>query len=201
MSIWRGSPAELPTSSAVEKDLGETVSRRRLLAMGAIGAMGMLAGCGHTSDSGVPPTAVATGGTRYFPSSDGSWQTVDPEAVGWRPEALETAVAYAGDRAATGVVILSGGRILVERSWGVAARSGRDVASVQKSVISVLVGIAQQAGHLRVDDPVSRWLGAGWSHAEPAQESKILIHHLLSMSSGLDNGLRYSSPPGKKKNT
>ena len=166
--------------------------------MGAVGAAGMLAQCGHTSDSGVPPTAGAPGGTRYFPSSDGSWQIVDPEAVGWRPEALEAAVEYAGDRAATGMVILSGGRILAERPRGVAALSGRDVASVQKSVIGVLIGIAQQAGHLRVDDPVTRWLGPGWSRAEPARESQILIRHLVSMSSGLDNDLRYSYPPGTR---
>jgi len=57
-----------------------------------------------------------------------------------------------------------------------------DVASVQKSVASILIGIAQEKGLLRIDDTVTQYLGAGWSRAEPAQERAITIRHLNSPS-------------------
>jgi CubicO group peptidase (beta-lactamase class C family) len=133
---------------------------------------------------------------QYFPSSDQAWATLDPSSAGWNPEALNAALQLAGDRGSTTVMILQGGRIIAERFWlGATPGFAMDVASAQKSVTSVLIGIAQDVGHLSVDDTVTRWLGVGWSRAHPQQESQISIRHLLSMDSGLDNNLSYSDPP------
>jgi len=60
-----------------------------------------------------------------------------------------------------------------------------DVASLQKSVVSLLVGIAVDRGLVDIEAPVSKYLGAGWSKATEAQESAILVRHLLTMTSGL----------------
>ena len=60
-----------------------------------------------------------------------------------------------------------------------------DVASIQKSVVSILIGIAQARGLLTVNSPVSTYLSEGWSDAAPEREEKITIQHLLSMSAGL----------------
>jgi CubicO group peptidase (beta-lactamase class C family) len=134
---------------------------------------------------------------QYFPSSDHSWATLDSAEAGWNLEALNAALQLAGDRGSTTMMILQGGRIVAERYWlGAISKSAMDVASIQKSVTSVLIGIAQDAGRLSVDDPVTHWLGAGWSRAHPEQESQISIRHLLSMDSGLDSNLSYSAPPG-----
>ena len=113
------------------------------------------------------------------------------------------------------VVILHRGRILAEQYWELtgtrsdkfnerligrdAAGHGiEDVASVQKSVASFLVGIAQQQGLLSIDDPVSQHLEEGWSRATPQQEGAITIRHLITMTSGLGTRGRYSSEPGTK---
>jgi CubicO group peptidase (beta-lactamase class C family) len=133
----------------------------------------------------------------YFPSADGTWDTVDPASVGWDPDALAAALDLAGRRLSTGVVMLQGGRILAERYWdGATAESAQDVFSAQKSFTSVLIGIAQQEGRLNIDDSITRWVGAKWSRAEPEEESQVLIRHLLTMTSGLDSQLRYQEPAG-----
>lgn len=149
----------------------------------------------------------------YFPTAE-SWKTVEPASVGWRSMALDEALDFAMSRKSSGVVVLHQGRILAERHQSVEKPSLRyrglvhgrddegrvieDVASVQKSVASILVGIAQEKGLLRISDPVHKHLGSGWSNATTEQESRITIRHLISMSSGLTDRLRYSDPPGTK---
>ncbi len=149
----------------------------------------------------------------YFPTAD-KWETVEPSSVGWKRTELNAAVDFAMTRRSSGVVILHRGRILSERYQSSGPRSLRyrgmlhgkdrdgrvieDVASVQKSVASILVGIAQAKGLIRLDDPVDKYLGTGWSHASLAQEKQITVKHLISMSTGLSDGLLYVDPPGTK---
>lgn len=149
----------------------------------------------------------------YFPDAT-EWETIEPDAAGWDGQALDKALDFAMSRKSSGVVVLYGGRILAERYQAVSDPSRRylgvlrgkdeaghaieDVASVQKSVACVLVGIAQEKGLLKINDPVHKHLGTGWSNASTEQESLITIQHLISMSSGLDNRLRYVAPPGTK---
>ena len=73
-----------------------------------------------------------------------------------------------------------------------------DVASVQKSVVSMLVGIAQQKKLIRLSDPASIHLKEGWSSAKPDQEKQITVKHLITMSSGLNDRLRYVAPPNTR---
>lgn len=166
--------------------------------------------CTHADDAGSRTTDTDD---LYFPTAD-TWETVEPASVGWKKAELNKAVDFAMTRRSSGVVILHRGRILSERYQTPSTRSLRyrgmlhgkdrdgrvieDVASVQKSVASILVGIAQEKGLVRIDDPVNKYLGASWSHASPAQEKKITIKHLISMSSGLSDGLQYVDPPGTK---
>ncbi len=155
-----------------------------------------------------------------FPREKSEWPRVAPEAVGWNAEKLQATLAYAGQTRASGVVILHRGRILAEQYWspderapaGKKAREygamvrGRDaaghaiedVASVQKSVAAILVGMAQHRGLLRIDDVVSQHLGRGWSKASPEQEAAITIRHLLTMTSGLTDDLTFEAPAGTR---
>ena len=141
----------------------------------------------------------------YFPPASDDWQRVDPQQAGWDAAKLEEALQFAGQHHAAGVVVLLNGRILAERHWPmensatrreftvpVPSPSGKavphaieDVASIQKSVVSVLVGIAQERGLLNIDDKISEYLGRGWSAAAAEQEQNITIRHLLTMTSGL----------------
>ncbi len=131
----------------------------------------------------------------------------------WDPAALEAALDYAGDQRSSAVVVVHRGEVIAERSWAVDAVAGsfypsllwgrteagapiEDVASLQKSVVSVLVGMAADRGLLDLDAPVTAVLGAGWSAAGAAAESAITIRHLLSMTSGLTPALEFEAPAG-----
>jgi CubicO group peptidase (beta-lactamase class C family) len=122
---------------------------------------------------------------------------VTPARAGWDPRGLAAVLAYARDHASRGVVVLHRGRLLAEGYWrGADAATTRDVASAQKSVTSFLVGIAVARHGLDARDRVSTWLGAGWSRAPRAQEARITVRHLLTMTSGLDDDLRRVAAPG-----
>ena len=149
----------------------------------------------------------------YFPPQDGPWETVDPAVAGWDAERLEAALAVAAERASTGVVILHRGRILAERHWTLDSSSRghtngsygpstdghaiEDVASVQKSVVAVLVGMARERGLLTLDDPVTDHLGR-WTEASEEQERAVTIRHLMAMTTGLTPALEYDAAPGSK---
>ncbi len=135
---------------------------------------------------------------RYWPPASGSWSSVSPADTGWDPVRLEAAVAFAGERSTQALLVLLDGRILAERRWGVAADFRRDVASCQKSVVALLVGQARSRGLLALGDAVSGHLGPGWSAAAPADEAKITVRHLLTMTSGLDDRLRKAAEPGAR---
>ncbi|MDG1897123.1 MAG: serine hydrolase [Fuerstiella sp.] len=156
------------------------------------------------------PTATPS---LYFPVTD-EWETVSPESLNLDTAALDRALDFAMDRNSSSVIILHRGRILAERHQDVASPSRRyqgmvrgktslshvieDVASCQKSVTCVLVGIAQQKGLLKLSDPVHKHLGTGWSQATPELESEITLRHLITMTSGLSVQLKYVAPAGKK---
>ena len=112
----------------------------------------------------------------YFPPANGKWETVTPAQAGWDAKALDAALAYAGEQRSSGVVVLHRGRILAERYWELPPSpndpddrvhrmtTGRtadgqaieDVASMQKSVMSFLAGVARGKGLLDFDAPVSQ---------------------------------------------
>ncbi|MFP6770541.1 MAG: serine hydrolase [Planctomycetaceae bacterium] len=160
--------------------------------------------------------------TLYFPPTGGDrWEHIDPVGVGWDPAKLKETLAFAGRNRSSAVVLVYRGRILAEQYWqhkptekmrngqpnpyfhmllgqDANGRPIEDIASAQKSVTAMLVGIAQHKGFLKLDDPVHKHLGPGWSRAAAAVEKPITIRHLVTMTSGLDTRLRYAAPAGTK---
>ena len=157
----------------------------------------------------------------YFPPAKGQWEKIDPAKIGWNPAKLKELMDYAGKNKSSSVVILYRGRILAEQYWlldpkektaagkpnpyfhmrlgkNVKGRAIEDVASAQKSVTTMLVGIAQHKGLLKITDPVHKHLGKGWSKAPAEAEARITIRHLISMNSGLDTRLQFVAPAGTK---
>jgi len=131
----------------------------------------------------------------------------------WDSTALERALAYARSQRSSAVVVVAHGEVIAERYWPVGAAAGspygtmlggrtatgapiEDVASLQKSIVSVLVGIAADQGRLDLGAPVSAYLHAGWSNATCTEETAITIRHLLSMTSGLSPALAGVAPAG-----
>lgn len=134
-----------------------------------------------------------------FPSTTtDEWATIAPAALGWDTLALRNALDWAGTQKSTAVVIAWKGRIVAERYWnGWTPSRDSIIASASKSVVSLLVGRLREQGRLSFDDPATRWLGANWSRA-PQTESSIMVKHLLSMSSGLDDSLKAVVEPNTR---
>lgn len=142
-----------------------------------------------------PPTVVG-----YFPPATGPWDTARPDDAGWSSAGLERVVDLVSAANSTTFMMLSGGRVLTEQYFGSAtAESVQDIASCQKSITSTLLGIARDRGLLSFADTVSTYLPAGWSNAQPADEARITVYHLMTMSSGLSpRNLRKDVEPGTK---
>ncbi len=151
---------------------------------------------------------IATMGTAaefHFPGQD--WQQHSAAEAGWDQEKLAVAFDFAMSRKSSSVVVVQAGRIIAERHSELSNPSDRylamklgttadghaieDVASVQKSVISLLVGVAVDKGLLNLEDPVQKHLGIGWSNADKQQEAPITIRHLITMTSGLNTQLKF----------
>ena len=109
----------------------------------------------------------------------------------------------------TALIVRQGDTTVVEQYWPPSGevlglhllpdgRTREDVASAQKSVTSILVGIAVARGLIDLDVPVSRYVGDGWSHAGLDAEGAITVRHLLTMTSGLDDRLHVVAPPGTR---
>lgn len=126
--------------------------------------------------------------------------------------ALQAALDYVRGQRTTGFLIERRGKRILARNWPAPADARQfrlfayetnaagelleDVASQQKSFVSVLVAIAVDKGLLDVQRPVSAYIGEGWSKASREQESAIRVIHLLTMSSGLTEGFAYAAPTG-----
>lgn len=128
------------------------------------------------------------------------------------PPAMQAVLDYAQAQKTTGFLIVRNRKTLVERNWPAPADAPQfsaftyertpdgalleDVASQQKSFVSMLAAVAIDKGLLDVEKPVSDYIGAGWSKASPDQEKAIRVVHILTMSSGLDEKFSYVAPAG-----
>jgi CubicO group peptidase (beta-lactamase class C family) len=70
----------------------------------------------------------------------------------------------------------------------------RDIASAQKSVLSLLIGRAIAEGLIGIDTLVDDVLGPAWT--PHGQTSAVTVRHLLTMTSGLDDRLALVAAPG-----
>lgn len=126
--------------------------------------------------------------------------------------AMTDLLDYLRSQNSTGFLVIQNEKVLVEKNWpapaddrqfalfvyGKTSRGAllEDVASQQKSFVSVLMAIAIDKGLIDVRKPVSAYIGAGWSKATPEQEARIRVIDLLTMSSGLNDKFAYEAPPG-----
>ena len=72
----------------------------------------------------------------------------------------------------------------------------RDIASAQKSILSLLVGRAIGDGLVQLDTSIDDVLGQQWT--PHGQSAGITVEHLLSMTSGLDDALDVIAAPGER---
>jgi CubicO group peptidase (beta-lactamase class C family) len=126
--------------------------------------------------------------------------------------AMTNLLDYLRNQNTTGFLVIQNGKVLVEKNFPapegdkqfplfVYGKSSdgallEDVASQQKSFVSVLIAVAIDKGLIDVTRPVSDYIGMGWSKASPEQETKIRVIDVLHMSSGLDEKFGYVAPSG-----
>lgn len=119
---------------------------------------------------------------------------------------------YLQNQRTTGFLVMRDGKVLIEKNWPAPSDAPafanfvyernadgallEDVASQQKSFVSVLVAVAIDKGLIEAEKPVSGYVGQGWSKASPDQEAKIRVVDLLTMTSGLDDKFGYRAPVG-----
>lgn len=167
-------------------------------------AVSFLAGCDEDDDpkvtTVVPTTPVDSTLSQYFPGAINSgWETMNIDKVGWNNTYLQQAVDYAGEKNSYSLLILHKGRIVAEHYWQNSnADTRHHIESVSKSMVAVVIGILQDQNHLDISKPVSQYLGDHWSEAPLAKEKVITVRDLLSMTSGLDDDLRYNAPAGNR---
>lgn len=127
----------------------------------------------------------------YFPPINGdAWETMDPSALGWCQENIDSLYHFLEQKDAKAILVLKDGKIVLEKYFGTFQQDSLWYwASAGKSLTACLVGIAQQEGWLNIKDTSSQYLGEGWTSCLPEQEEKITVRHQLTMTSGLDDGV------------
>lgn len=91
---------------------------------------------------------------------------------------------YVEELKTRGFIVLKGDTLLYEEYWDDHDTLTRSNSfSVAKTVVSLLVGIAVDEGHIKsLDDPVGDYL----KEFDSEEKRKLTIRHLLQMASGLD---------------
>jgi CubicO group peptidase (beta-lactamase class C family) len=126
--------------------------------------------------------------TYYPPLSGSQWDTVSLSSLGWNAGAVAPLYSLLDSSNTRAFIVLKGGKIALEKYFGTFTKDSLWYwASAGKSMTSVLIGIAQQEGFLRITDTSSKWLGKGWTSESPEQEQRITVRNQLTMTSGLND--------------
>jgi len=125
----------------------------------------------------------------YFPPLSGTvWETKSLASLGWKQQAVSPLLDYLASKNTKAFIILVDGRIVMENYFnGHTATANWYWASAGKTLTATLTGIAQQENLININDPVSKYLGPGWTSAPAAKEILISCKNLLNMTSGIED--------------
>lgn len=111
-----------------------------------------------------------------------SWRSVDPVTAGWSAERLAAAKAFANTLGATAHMVVWKGEVVA--SWGDVRRKV-DVASVRKSLLSALYGIAVADGKIRLDSTLEQLRIDDKPPELTVAEKQATVRDLLTARSGV----------------
>lgn len=126
----------------------------------------------------------------YFPPTDGSeeWETLNPESLNWCQEKIDSLYSFLEERNTKAFMILKDGKIVLENYFnGFEPDDLWYWASAGKTLTATLVGKALEDGFLDLEDPVSSYLGVGWTACDSIEEAERTVLHQLTMTSSFDN--------------
>lgn len=166
-----------------------------------------IAAC-NKNNNVLQPDSSLSSNTTYFPPNSGTdWETMSISSLGWNENAVAPLLDYLKSTHTKSFMILVNGRIVMENYFNGQTQTGTwRWNSAGKTLVTEAIGIAQQEGLLHINDPVSQYLGEGWS-SEPVEKEKLItIRHLLTMTSGLNDekevvikaNLTYKADAGKR---
>jgi CubicO group peptidase (beta-lactamase class C family) len=98
-----------------------------------------------------------------------------------------------GMRNVRAVLVSVDGELLVERYYDSSPEETAPIASVTKSIVSTLVGIAVDEGRLSLDQTLGQLLPGETGHMSPTVEA-ITLRQLLTMTGGLPEDPPYRRP-------
>lgn len=166
------------------------VVARRIRAVTALTGMivvlvGIIGACG--SDSAESGDTRAPGGITLEPgliddTPGRSWTRVDPDRNRWDPERLERALATADSVGSGALVVVDGGAIVAH---GGAIAEAYQVASVRKSLLSILLGIAVDRGQLDLDATLAELEIDDVAPSLTPTEKTATVRDLLTARSGV----------------
>ena len=123
----------------------------------------------------------------YWPTQE--WRTAAPEEQGLDAAKLADVLRTIRDRgdAMHSLLIIRNGRVLSDATfYPYDGKSLHEVASVTKSIMTTLIGIAADQGKLSLDDKMLSFFPDRTVANRDAAKETITVRHLSSMSSGLD---------------
>ncbi|NLC98080.1 MAG: serine hydrolase [Actinomycetales bacterium] len=170
-----------------------------------VGACMLVAACASPAPVSKPSSTMA-------PAFN--WERVSPKDAGFDTKKLNEVFAETDALKSACLVVVKDGKLVVEKYWrGEDPEKPRVAFSVTKSVVSTLVGIAQDDGDLRIIDRASQYIPE-WNGTD---SETVTVRNLLANDSGrkwdpktdysglfsADNmseyavGLGQMAPPGK----
>ncbi|MBK9419901.1 MAG: serine hydrolase [Flavobacteriales bacterium] len=135
---------------------------------------------------------ISSAQTSYFPPdvAGSAWETTDPSVLGWCTDRIDSLYDFLDTNGTKAFILLYQGRIVLEHYNGTFTQdSSWYWASAGKTLVSAIVGLAQEDGYLDINEPTATYLGAGWTQETPVQEAAITVRNQLTMTTGMDDGV------------
>jgi CubicO group peptidase (beta-lactamase class C family) len=130
-------------------------------------------------------------------SGNDEWERISISELGWSDIELASTIDFLQDRKTVAFLVLYQGRIAIEKYWSHwLINDPAQLASANKSIVAILIGIAQENGFLQIEDAVSQYIPDGWSNSDLNFERNVTIHHLLTNTSGLNGFSEFTAHPG-----
>lgn len=124
------------------------------------------------------------------------WKSVDPSSAGWSVEQLKAAQDYVASLKPAAVMVVQSGKVIA--SWGEVSRKV-NVASVRKSLLSALYGIAISEGRIDLGSTLAE---IGIDDKPPVltgTEKQATVRDLLMARSGIYHAAAYETADIRQK--
>lgn len=139
------------------------------------------------------PILLAAQGLYFPPTTGDAWDTISPESLNWCQSNIDSLYGFLDENNSKAFILLKEGKIVIEKYFGTHKQNSLWYwASAGKTITAFMIGIAQQEKYLSITEPISKYLGKGWTNCTASQEDKITVRHQLTMTTGLDDGVKDS---------